>query len=209
MKGIAMPIKPTIYIVDDNEGVRGALSLLLRTAGYATKSFAGAQQFLAEFDPSAPGCLLLDVRMPGMSGLELQQWLSSRDIHIPVIIMTGHGDIAMAVQAMKDGASDFIEKPFLNQRVLDAVHKGVKDLLNRLQQAEQCQQIQQRFAQLTPREHQVMTLLLDGKLNKQVADNLNISVRTVERHRLNFMEKLQARSLMEVAKLKLAGAIDG
>lgn len=198
-----MSAETIVYIVDDDEGIRKALSLLLKSSGHKTKPCATAQEFLENFDPSTPGCMLLDIRMPGMSGLELQERLKSYNIHIPVIIMTGHGDISMAVKAMKNGARDFIEKPFANQRVLDAVNKGLAEFTESWQLQEDQRDTNERLAQLTPREREVMDLLLEGKLNKQVAAKLFISVRTVERHRLNGMKKLKIRSLMELANMML------
>lgn len=145
--------------------------------------------------------MLLDIRMPGMSGLELQEKLKSHNIHIPVIIMTGHGDISMAVKAMKNGARDFIEKPFTNQRVIDSINESLIEFSEKWQILEQQQGSMERLAQLSPREREVMNRLLEGELNKQVAFRLDISVRTVEVHRSHIMKKLQVSSLVEIASM--------
>ena len=198
-----MPHEHIIYIVDDDEAVRSALALLMKSVGLTAQTYASADAFLEAFNPDRAGCLVVDVRMPGMSGLELQEVLVKRRIHIPVIIMTGHGDVSMAVKAMKAGASDFIEKPFKNQELLDRIKQCVakSDQLHMDQQRRK--EAVERLALLSEREREVMDLLVDGKLNKQIAAELNISIRTVEAHRAKVMDKLEANSLPEVVRISL------
>lgn len=196
--------KEIIHIVDDDEAIRKSLSLLMKSVGLTYDTYASAQEFLNKYDPSSgSGCLVLDIRMPGISGLELQEMLPEKRIHIPVIIMTGHGDVPMAVRALKAGAWDFIEKPFKNQVLLDRIYealtKAEKDRKTHDKQIE----AQSRLTLLTPRERETLALLVEGKLNKQVAAELSISVRTVEAHRAKIMEKLQARSLSDLVRLSL------
>jgi two-component system response regulator FixJ len=193
----------TVYIVDDDEPIRKSLGLLMKSAGYRAVSCASAQEFLDRFDSQSPGCVVLDVRMPGMSGLELQQLLADRGSPVPVIIMTGHGDVAMAVRAMKAGARDFIEKPFDNQALLDRIAEALADAEQQQLHDEELETARARLGLLTPRERETMELLVAGKLNKQVAADLNISVRTVESHRAKIMDKLQVRSLSELVRLSL------
>jgi two-component system response regulator FixJ len=198
-----MPQDHTIYIVDDDEAVRGALALLMKSAGLKAETYESADAFLRNYNPECNGCLVADVRMPGMSGLELQRELVSRKIDIPVIIMTGHGDVAMAVSAMKAGASDFIEKPFRNQDLLDKIQFSLAKA-DELQASHQHRaEALERLALLSKREREVMDLLVQGKLNKQVAAELDISIRTVEAHRAKIMDKLQANSLPDVVRISL------
>ncbi|MEJ2345901.1 MAG: response regulator transcription factor [Gammaproteobacteria bacterium] len=192
-----------VYIVDDDEPIRKSLSLLMKSGGYRPVPCASAQEFLDRFDSQSPGCVVLDVRMPGMSGLELQQLLTDRGSPVPVIIMTGHGDVGMAVRAMKAGARDFIEKPFDNQVLLDRIEEALADAEQQQRRDEELGAARARLDLLTPRERQTMELLVSGKLNKQVAADLNISVRTVESHRAKIMDKLQVRSLSELVRLSL------
>lgn len=192
-----------VYIVDDDEPIRKSLSLLMKSEGYRSVPCASAQEFLERFDSQSPGCVVLDVRMPGMSGLELQQLLADRGSPVPVIIMTGHGDVAMAVRAMKAGARDFIEKPFDNQVLLDRIAEALADAEQQQRRDEALEMARARLELLTPRERETMDLLVAGKLNKQVAADLNISVRTVESHRAKIMDKLQVRSLSELVRLSL------
>ena len=192
-----------VYIVDDDEPIRKSLSLLMRSEGYRAVPCASAQEFLDRFDSQSPGCVVLDVRMPGMSGLELQQLLADRGSPVPVIIMTGHGDVGMAVRAMKTGARDFIEKPFDNQVLLDRIGEALADAEQQQHRDEEQETARARLELLTPRERETMELLVAGKLNKQVAAELNISVRTVESHRAKIMDKLQVRSLSELVRLSL------
>lgn len=192
-----------IYIVDDDEAIRKSLALLMRSQGYESATYATASEFLEGYDGSRDGCLVLDVRMPGMTGLELQDVLAEREIELPVIIMTGHGDVTMAVRAMKAGARDFIEKPFQNQVLLDRIEEALAETREEQGRRQQAARIHERMELLTPREHQTLELLVAGKLNKQVAAELDISVRTVEAHRAKIMEKLDARSLSDLVRMSL------
>jgi FixJ family two-component response regulator len=195
--------KPVVYIVDDDDGMRRALGVLMTTVGYQPAAFAGPREFLAKHDPSQPSCLVLDVRMPEMSGLELQQHLNRSGSMLPVILVSGHGDIPMAVQAMKDGAFDFLQKPFRDQDLLDRINGALKlDAENRAS-TDRLADLKQRSDSLTPREREVMALVVDGKANKVIAIDLGLSERTVEIHRANVMEKMGARSVAHLVKMHL------
>jgi len=195
------PATPTVYIVDDDPGVRDSVALLLRSVGLGTRSFPSATDFLQTFDPRAPGCLVLDLRMPGMSGRELQKRLLEMGSRLPIIFITAHGDVPTAVDAVKDGAVDFIQKPFSHQKLLDMIHEALA-LDRRLREEELGRaEVQARAATLTPREREVMVLVASGKLNKTVARELGISQRTVEIHRARVMEKMQARSVPDLVQM--------
>lgn len=198
-----MPQEHTIYIVDDDEAVRGALALLMKSAGLKAETYESADAFLRNYNPECNGCLVADVRMPGMSGLELQQELVNRKVDIPVIIMTGHGDVAMAVNAMKAGASDFIEKPFRNQDLLNKIQQSLTKADELHANHQHRAEALERLGLLSKREREVMDLLVKGKLNKQIAAELDISIRTVEAHRAKIMDKLQANSLPDVVRISL------
>jgi two-component system response regulator FixJ len=198
-----MPPENIIYIVDDDDAVRSALALLMKSEGLNAQTYTSADAFLDAFDPDTPGCLVVDVRMPGMSGLELQTVLNKRHIDIPVIIMTGHGDISMAVTAMKAGAADFIEKPFKNQELLDRIQQCIAKSNQLHKDSQQRKQAAERLALLSNREREIMDLLVAGKLNKQIAAELDISTRTVEAHRARIMEKLEVKSLPDVIRMSL------
>jgi two-component system response regulator FixJ len=194
---------PVIYIVDDDDGMRRALSVLMTTVGYQPVTFARPSEFLAKYDPAQPGCLVLDVRMPEMSGLEVQQQLNRSGSQLPIILISGHGDIPMAVQAMKDGAFDFLQKPFRDQELLDRINAAIKlDERNRAE-VDRLADLRSRFESLTPREREVMALVVDGKANKVIAIDLGLSERTVEIHRANVMEKMGARSVAHLVKMHL------
>jgi FixJ family two-component response regulator len=196
-------IAPVIYVVDDDDGMRRALDTLLSTVGYRTAVFSRPSEFLAKFKSDAAGCLVLDIRMPDMSGLELQQHLNKSGSMLPVIFITGHGDVPMAVQAMKEGAFEFIQKPFRDQDLLDRINHALKlDAENRSTVARRTE-VQHRLESLTPREHQVMDMVVDGAANKVIAIDLNLSERTVEIHRAKVMEKMGARSVAHLVKLHL------
>ncbi|MCW8933627.1 MAG: response regulator [Gammaproteobacteria bacterium] len=192
-----------IHIVDDDNAIRQSLSLLMKSEGIPVKVYESAESFLNSYKQNKGECLLLDIRMPGMSGLELLDELRDLDISIPVIFITGHGDVSMAVQAMKAGATDFIEKPFDS----DYLIRRTKDCLNECiclsNSIELKKQMNERLSRLTKRETQVMNLLVDGKHNKAIAHELNISVRTVELHRAKVMEKLNAHSLSDVVRTSI------
>jgi len=197
----------TVFVVDDDHAVRRFLCGLIASIDVSVESYASAQDFLDSYEPGRAGCLLLDIRMPGMSGLELQQELDRRAIDLPVIILTGHGNVQVAVNAMKAGAVDFIEKPFNNELLLDRVQRalseGVKTREARLGQ----EAIKDRMARLTPRERQVLERVIAGDTNKGVARRLGISEKTVELHRSRVMEKMQAGSL--AALVKMVSAVQG
>jgi RNA polymerase sigma factor (sigma-70 family) len=196
--------EPTVFIIDDDQEVREAILLLMASVGVTALSFDSAKSYLEQLDCSRPGCLILDVRMKGMSGLELQERLAEESIHPPVIIITGHGDVPMAVRAVKAGAVDFIEKPFNDQTLLDAVHRAfAQDARNR-GQALRLADIQERLARLTPREREILDEVIAGKRNKVIAADLGISQSTVEAHRAKVMEKLEARSLSELMRMVMA-----
>lgn len=202
-----MTFEPTVFVVDDDEAVCRALRLLIKSAGMKAQTYSSAEQFLDAYKPSRPGCLLLDIQMPGMNGLALQEQLAQRKLKIPVIIITGHGDVPMAVRAMKLGAVDFIEKPFRDQALLDHIKRAIdQDAQDRHDQAE-LDQIKQRLGLLSRRERQVMDLVVTGKLNKVIAYELGITQKTVEFHRANVMRKMRVKSLAELVRLAVkAGA---
>ena len=195
--------KPTVYIVDDDDGMRRALTVLMSTVGYSAVAFERPADFLQKLDPNQPGCLVLDVRMPEMSGLEVQQHLNRQGSMLPVILITGHGDIPMAVQAMKDGAFDFLQKPFRDQDLLDRINGALKQDAENRELVERHADLKRRVDSLTPREHEVMALVVDGRANKVIAIDLGLSERTVEIHRANVMEKMQARSVAHLVKMHL------
>ena len=193
---------PFVFVVDDDPSIRKSLNLLLSSAGYGVKTFASAKEFLeSERDSPGPACLVLDVKMPGLSGLDLQKELKSRKYNIPIIFITGHGDIPMSVQAMKKGAVDFIPKPFDDGELLGAVNEAfLKDSQARADLDEQ-KHIMQRLDSLTPREHEVLSYLITGMLNKQIAYELNISERTVKAHRKHVLDKMGVDSIAELVRL--------
>ena len=193
-----------VYVVDDDEAVRDAISLLLDSVDMAFMTFASADDFLQQLNPEDHGALVLDIRMPGTSGLELQQHLAQLNISIPIIFITGHGDIPMAVEAMRRGAVDFIRKPFRDQELLDRISEAL-----RLDQAQQSAvadlaQIRARVESLTPRETEVFDRVCAGQANKVMAIEMNISERTVEIHRGQVMQKMGVRSLAELVRMKLS-----
>lgn len=194
----------TVFVVDDDDGMRRALSLLLNTVGYRTAAFASPKEFLDKFKVDTAGCLVLDIRMPGMSGLELQQHLNRMGSMLPVIFITGHGDVPMAVQAMKEGAAEFVQKPFRDQDLLDRINHALQqDKENRTTLARRAD-VFHRIDSLTPREKQVMALVVDGAANKVIAIDLGLSERTVEIHRAKVMEKMGARSVAHLVKLQMS-----
>jgi FixJ family two-component response regulator len=200
--------KATIYIVDDDDGMRRALSVLMSTVGYHAVAFARPTEFLQKLDTNQHGCLVLDVRMPEMSGLEVQQQLNRAGSLLPVILITGHGDIPMAVQAMKDGAFDFLQKPFRDQELLDRINAALKQDAENRAAVELHADLRRREESLTPREREVMALVVDGKANKVIAIDLGLSERTIEIHRANVMEKMGARSVAHLVKMNLTLAAE-
>lgn len=189
----------TIFIIDDEINVCNALSWLFKSVQFNVETYENAQLFLEKFTNEKQGCIIMDVRLPGMSGLELLEQLKAQKIHIPVIIITGYGDIQMAVRAMKAGAVDFILKPFNDQCLLETVQKCI----NKTSNTGSIELIQERINSLSDREKQIINLILDGKLNKQIAYDLSISISTVEAHRANIMHKMQAKNLAQLIKMYL------
>jgi FixJ family two-component response regulator len=193
--------KPTVHVIDDEESIRRSLRILLRSVDLAVETHHSALSFLEKWDPHAPGCIVLDVRMSGMSGLELQDQLIEMGTNVPIIFLTGHADVGLAVRAMRQGAFDFMEKPFTDQEILDSINRAIEfDRALRRTQARR-EAIHARLENLTPREREVMTLVLLGKANKMIAYELGISERTVEIHRARMMKKMQAASLANLVKI--------
>jgi FixJ family two-component response regulator len=192
---------PMVFIVDDDDAVREALEALLESVELPCRSFPSAEAFLAVADSTLRGCLVLDVRMPGMSGLELQRKLQHLDIALQVLIITGHGDVAMAVRALKAGASDFVEKPFNEQELLDRIHACLLDDQALWDTRQSLDEASARFVQLTPRENAVMELIAAGHHTKKIASLLGIQDRTVDVHRFNIMHKVGVRTLAELLRL--------
>ena len=194
---------PTVFVVDDDAAVRDALALLLRSVGLRAETYGSAADFLAAHDPGRPGCLLLDIRMPGMGGLDLQRELIAHGSIVPVISITGHGDVTMAVRALQDGAVDFVQKPFRDQDLLDRVQNAIElDAKSRADLARRTE-ILERMGTLTARESEVMERVVEGSPNKAIAYDLGISERTVEVHRARVMEKMQASSLPHLVRMVL------
>jgi FixJ family two-component response regulator len=196
-----MSTEPTVFVVDDDESVRESLSMLIETIELNVKSFANAQEFLQDYEPNEPGCLVLDVRMPGISGLELQAKLAADGHKIPVIFITGHGDVPMAVGAMKTGAVSFIEKPFRDQDLIDTIQEALeKDAKEKVLLTKRSE-IEEKLDTLTPREKQVMDRMVDGMQNKKIAYELEISQKTVDFHRANIYKKMNANTTVELLKM--------
>lgn len=194
-------VKPTVFIVDDDPAVVKSLSRLLRASHFNVVTFGSPQEFLERYDPYTPGCLVLDVAMPGLNGLELQNALSVKGSPIPIIFLTGHGDIPMSVQAMKGGALDFLTKPVHDNDLLKAVEAGLeKDRIERQSRTEM-HDIQERLATLTPREREVLTHVVSGQLNKQIANDLGTVEQTIKVHRARVMEKMKVNSVAELVRL--------
>ena len=196
-----MTPEPTVFIVDDDAAVRRFLSGLIQSVELRVEAFASARDFLEAYEPGQPGCLVLDVRMPGMSGLELQRELAERAIDLPVIVLTGHGNVQVAVHAMKAGAVDFVEKPFDNELLLDRIQKAVAESVRARGERIKRIEIAERMQLLTPREREVLDLVVAGQTNKGVARRLDISEKTVEIHRANVMRKMKAKSLADLVKM--------
>ena len=195
------PLGPTVFIVDDDEPVRKAVSRLLRSAGIAVAVFASPREFLAQYDPASPGCLVLDITMPEVDGLQLQATLGEKGSILPIIFLTGHGDVSKSVQAMKRGAFDFLSKPVKDKDLLTAVRAAIeRNAVARLDQAK-LSEIRARLDTLTPREREVLEQVVSGKLNKQIAGDLGITEATVKMHRAHVMEKMKVQSVAELARL--------
>lgn len=194
---------PTVFVVDDDPGVLDAVCFLLKSVGLPSRGFSSAADFLKEFDPEIPGCLVLDLRMPGMSGRELQRRLLEMGSELPIIFVTAHGDVPTAVEAVKDGAMDFVQKPFPDQRLLDKINSAL-ELDSRLRRRrEEREGVERRIAGLTPREREVMVRVAAGTMNKNIARELKISQRTVEIHRARVMDKMQASSVPDLVQMLL------
>lgn len=193
-----MSTKAIVYVVEDDPGMRDALSRLLKAAGLQVETFVNAQTFLEACPPYRPGCLILDIRMPGMSGLELQKILTEEGIHLPTIVITGHGDVPMAVRAMKTGALDVIQKPFCGKVLLERVLEALAQDEQTCRQQTRYDIIARRMALLSSRELEVLEQVVAGQYNKIIAIKLGISISTVEAHRKRIMEKLQTKSLTEL-----------
>ena len=201
-----IPKKGTVYVVDDDEAVRDSLQWLLEGKDYRVRCFESAESFLARYDPREVACLIADIRMDGMSGMELQDRLIERLSPLPIVFITGHGDVPMAVETMKKGALDFIQKPFNEEHLLPLVER----MLDRARESFAAQQVvanrEALIAKLTSREAQVLERIVAGRLNKQIADDLGISIKTVEAHRANIMEKLNAATVADLLKIALGQA---
>jgi FixJ family two-component response regulator len=194
-------LDPIVFVIDDDALIRDGIQSLIRSIGLRAETFSSAREFMLAKRPDSPACLILDVRMPGLSGLDLQRQLSDAHIHIPIIFITGHGDIPMTVRAMKDGAMEFLTKPVRGQDLLDAVQKAIaRDRGLRKARAE-LEETRKRFASLTPRETEVLNLVVAGLLNKQIADELGASELTVKTHRAHVMEKTKAESLAHLVRM--------
>ena len=194
-------ISATVYIVDDNAAVRDAVRWLVEEVGLRAQAYATAYEFLDDFDPAALGCLVLDIRMPGMSGLDLQEHLAQRGASLPVIVVTGHGDVPMAVRSMKTGAFEFLQKPFNDQTLLDCIFAAISRHESILAESSKHAEASRNLASLTRRELEVLNLLRAGKSSKAIAADLHISVRTVEGHRANIMDKMQANTVAQLIEM--------
>jgi FixJ family two-component response regulator len=194
---------PTVFLVDDDDSVRRALSRLIKSAGYAVQAFASARDFLEywRITNEGPACLVLDVRMPGLSGLDLQHELLASNALLPIIFITGHGDIPMSVKAMKEGAVDFLPKPLKDKELLNAIEQALSRADHGLREQKELEYVQRRLKTLTPREREVMTLVVRGLLNKQIAFELGTVEKTVKVHRARVMEKMEVQSLADLVRL--------
>jgi FixJ family two-component response regulator len=190
-----------VFVVDDDASVRAAVEDLLRSVGLAVRTYGSTQEFLQSKLPDAPGCLVLDVRMPGQSGLEFQRMLTTTGIHLPIIFISGHGDIPMSVRAIKSGAIEFLTKPLHEQELLDAIQGGIERDRARRQKAKAVTELQERFESVTGREREVLELVITGQLNKQIAAKLELSEATVKVHRSQIMHKMRARSLVDLVRM--------
>ena len=199
--------KGTVYVVDDDEAVRDSLQWLLEGKGYRVHCFDSAESFLSRFDARDVGCLIVDIRMEGMSGLELQDQLIERQSPLPIVFITGHGDVPMAVDTMKKGAMDFIQKPFDEAQLLALVERMQTEAVGKFAQQQSAANREALMAKLTGREAQVLERIVAGRLNKQIADDLGISIKTVEAHRANIMEKLGANTVADLLKIALGAAL--
>lgn len=196
-----MSSEPTVFVVDDDSEIRETLKWLVESVGLKIETFASAQDFLNAYDPARPGCLVTDVRMPGMSGIELQAKLRAEEVTLPIIVVSGYADVPTAVRSMKGGAIDFVEKPFNEQMLLERIQLSILEDARLRQKRSQGERARARLRSLTPRERQVMDLVILGRSNKEIARELNISPKTVEAHRSNVMAKMKAQSLAELVTI--------
>lgn len=197
-----------VYIVDDDDAVRGSLSMLLRSEDYSVIAFGDPTEFMAELKDAEDGCVVLDLCMPNMSGMEVMEEMKKRDIKMPVVCITGHGDIPTAVKALKTGAYDFLEKPFDSTKLIEIIKACIADRIDKHKQELFESNAKETVNSLTPREHEVLKGMVDGLRNKQIAFDMDISIRTVELHRVRVMDKLGAKSLSDVLKIAIAAGFD-
>jgi FixJ family two-component response regulator len=193
--------RPVVFVIDDDPSVRRALARLFKYEGFRVEIFSTAQEFLSQPLPDSPACLILDVRMPGLNGLELQTQLAARNVRLPIVFITGHGDIPMTVRAMKAGAADFLPKPFDDQRLLAVVRKAIARHTKTRLADEDLAEIRRRLESLSPREQQVMALVVKGLVNKQSAGKLGVTEKTIKVHRARVMRKMRARSLADLVRM--------
>jgi FixJ family two-component response regulator len=200
-RSLMTAFKPTVFVIDDDASIRKSLSRLLRSAGYTAEAFSSAEEFLRREHFDGVGCILLDVKMPGLSGMDLQEELNKADYHMPIVFITGHGDIPMSVKAMKEGAVDFLTKPFDDKELLQAIEKAIEKDTSARAEYDEALEIRRRIELLTPRENETLRYIITGMLNKQIAYELDIAEKTVKVHRGRIMEKLQANSVAELVRL--------
>lgn len=190
--------KLIVYIIDDDVSVLNSLKCLIESVGYNVKTFSTAQEFIDIYNPSGPACLIVDVRMPIMSGLELQQYLYSHNINVPIVFISAHGDIPMAVSTIKNGAENFLTKPINNQNLLEAVNKAIKNDIIKYRKHKKCDEINIQVNRLTKREKEILKLMVEGKMTKYIADKLAISPNTVDQHRMKVMNKMDVKCVAEL-----------
>lgn len=198
-----MEVEPTVFVVDDEPVIRASLQRLLESVSLRVETYASANEFLDAFQPGRPGCIVLDVRMPGISGLDLQERLSVLGIDLPIIFVTAYGDVPMAVRALKGGAVDFVQKPFNSQALLDRIQVAIQQNVEAGRRRREREELAARFSALTPREREVMQLVVAGKSNREIAEDLGLSAKTVEVHRAHVMRKVRADSLAELVRMHI------
>jgi len=202
-------VSPQVFLVDDDDAYRRSLRFLLESSGFNVRDFASAEAFLREYREELPGCLVLDLRMPGLSGIELQDQLRHDGVELPIIFITGHGDVPVSVQAMKGGAIDFLEKPFDDAQLMDRIREAFALDARRRAEREERERVAARLQRLTRRENEVLALLVQGYSNKEIAEKLDVSHRTVEVHRARIMHKMEAGSLAELVQAAVRFGIGG